>query len=87
MSEPGFLRASVGFQRYRGRLPWANRASFYLAISRGEIPSVRFGTAIYIPRWVLKALASGDVEALQRSAPTQMEDPSKGLQPAGAPRA
>jgi hypothetical protein len=63
--EPGLVKASRGYDMYAGRLPWSNRPGFYNAISRGEVSSVRFGTAIYVPRWALEALANGDVDALR----------------------
>ena len=62
----GLVKASVGWHEYRGRLPWNSRPSYYAAIERGEIPSVRFASAVYVPRWALEALVNGDVDALQR---------------------
>ena len=64
--ERGLVKASEAFREYAGRLPWASRPSFYQAVERGEIPCVRFGAAVYIPRWALEALANGDVETLRR---------------------
>ena len=68
--EQGLVKASAAFREYAGRLPWASRPSFYQAIEREEIPCVRFGTAIYVPRWALEALAVGDVEALKQARHT-----------------
>jgi hypothetical protein len=62
----GLVRAGVAFEEYAGRLPWNTRPSYYKAIERGEIPSLKFGSAVYVPRWALEALANGDVEALHR---------------------
>ena len=62
----GLVKASDALREYAGRLPWTSKPSFYLAISRGEIPCVKFGAAVYVPRWALEALANGDVNALRR---------------------
>ena len=67
MDRPGLVKASVGWHEFRDHLPWNSRPSYYSAIDRGEIPSVKFGTAVYVPRWALEALASGDIEALKRA--------------------
>ena len=61
----GLIKASDALREYAGRLPWASKPSFYMAVSRGDVPSVRFGAAVYVPRWALEALANGDVEALR----------------------
>ena len=66
-TEAGLIKASNAFRKYEGRLPWRSRPRFYLAISRGEVPSVRFGSAIYVPIWALEALANGDVGALNEA--------------------
>lgn len=62
----GLVKASTAWREFGGRLPWATRASFYMAIARGELPCVRFGSAVFIARSTMEALANGDVEALQR---------------------
>ena len=67
MSQRGFTKASEAWAEYRGRLPWRTRQNFYLAISRGDIPSCKWGAAVYLPRWALEALANGDVEALNQA--------------------
>lgn len=61
----GLIRAGDAWREYEARLPWGSRPSFYNALQRHEIPSVRFGTAIYVPRWALEALANGDIEAIK----------------------
>lgn len=60
----GLVKASEAYEEFREGLPWGNRTSFYLAIERGEIPAVRFGSAVYVPRRALEAIAAGDLVAL-----------------------
>lgn len=62
--QAGVSSASTAYQRYRKRLPWSSRPSFYAAVARGEIPAVRLGAAVYVPVWALEALPSGDLETL-----------------------
>lgn len=66
-TQAGLVKASAGWAEFQGRLPWRSRARYYLALSRRQIPSARFGSAVYVPRWALEALATGDLDALNGS--------------------
>ena len=63
----GLIKASEAWARYRTRLPWRNRATFYQRIAEGHIPSVHFGLSLYVPVSALEALCNGDVDALKHS--------------------
>lgn len=72
-AQAGLIRAGRAFDEYAGKLPWHSRPTFYNAIARGEIPSVGFGAALYVPRWAMDAIALGDVEAIKAGRKPQMK--------------
>ena len=63
----GLVKASEAFEEYRDRLPWRSRPLFYRAIKRGEVPSIRFGIAVFVPRQALEALADGNLIDFERT--------------------
>ena len=65
----GLIKAASAWREFGERLPWATKVSFYNALASADLPSVRFGSAVFVPRWVMVALVSGDVEALHRGQP------------------
>ncbi len=63
----GLIKASTAWREFGSRLPWATRASFYMAISRDELPAIRYGKAVFVARTTMEALAEGDVDALAKT--------------------